>query len=182
MVVLLMSASASSLLAPFYPDMAEQKKGCSSLIVGMVLSSFSLSYIISSYLVGIYLGKIGRRFALYTGIIMQVCSMVGFGSLIWIPDRTLFIILSFSFRLLGGVAWGLICVSSYAMTSIKFSETIQSKIAFLEAANGAGLFVGPIFWRINLSIYKLLCTLLPIFSYFHMLSSILEEKANRGFR
>lgn len=104
MIVLLMSASASSLLAPFYPDMAKEKKGCSSLIVGMVLSSFSLSYIISSYLIGIQLSKIGRRFSIYTGIIMQVISMVGFGSLVWIPDRTLFIILSFAFRLLGGVA------------------------------------------------------------------------------
>lgn len=145
MIVLLMSASASSLLAPFYPDMAKEKKGCSSLIVGMVLSSFSLSYIISSYLIGIQLSKIGRRFSIYTGIIMQVISMVGFGSLVWIPDRTLFIILSFAFRLLGGVAWGFIWVSAYAMTSIKFPETIQSKIALLEAANGAGLFVGPIF-------------------------------------
>ena len=145
MIVILMTQSASSLLAPFYPDMAIDTKGCSSLIVGMVLSSFSLSNIIASYVIGINIGKMGRRFSLYTGIIMQSLSMIGFGSLMWIENRTLFIILSFSFRLIGGVAWGLIWVAAYAMTSIKFPDSIQSKIAFLEAANGAGQFVGPIF-------------------------------------
>ena len=149
MVVILMTQSASSLLAPFYPDMAKDTKGWSSLIVGMVLSSFSLSNIIASYLIGINIGKMGRRFSLYIGIIIQCISMVGFGSLLWIQDRTLFIILSFAFRLIGGVAWGLIWVAAYAMTSIKFPESIQSKIALLEAANGAGQFVGPIFGGIT---------------------------------
>jgi hypothetical protein len=30
--------------------------------------------------------------------------MIGFGALVWIPNKTLFIILSFTFRMLGGVA------------------------------------------------------------------------------
>lgn len=38
MVVNLMSQSAFSLLAPFYPDMAEKKKGLNSTIVGLVMA------------------------------------------------------------------------------------------------------------------------------------------------
>jgi len=104
MLVILMSSSTFSLLAPFYPDMAETKKGLSSGMVGLVLSSFSITYVIASYLVGRYLSKMGRRFSLYTGIIMQGVSMIGFGALIWISNKTFFIILSFTFRMLGGVA------------------------------------------------------------------------------
>lgn len=91
------------------------------------------------------LSKIGRRLVLFTGIILQGISMIGFGCIIWIPDKVLFIILSFAFRLLGGIACAFICVAAYAMVSIKYPDDVQSKISLLEAANGAGLFVGPIF-------------------------------------
>jgi len=30
------------------------------------------------------------------------------------------------------------------MTSIKYSENVQQKISLLEAANGCGLFIGPL--------------------------------------
>lgn len=108
MLVILMSSSTFSLLAPFYPDMAETKKGLSSGIVGLILSSFSITYVITSYIVGKFLSKMGRRFTLYSGIIMQSISMIGFGALIWIQQKTIFVILSFIFRMLGGVACGFI--------------------------------------------------------------------------
>jgi len=31
------------------------------------------------------------------------------------------------------------------MATVKYKENLQSKISLLEAANGAGLFIGPIF-------------------------------------
>lgn len=108
MLVTLMSSSTFSLLAPFYPEMAETKKGLTSGLVGIILSSYSLTYVTTSYLVGRFLGKMGRRFALYFGILIQSITMIGFGSLIWIPNKMLFIILSFTFRMLGGVACGFI--------------------------------------------------------------------------
>lgn len=104
MVVNLMSQSAFSLLAPFYPDMAVKQKGLNSTLVGLVMASFSLSFVVASLVVGIKISKLGRRRVLYTGIILQGISMIGFGSIVWVPDRLIFIILSFTFRLLGGVA------------------------------------------------------------------------------
>ena len=71
--------------------------------------------------------------------------MIGFGLIVWINNKELFIILSFAFRLLGGGACSFICVAGYAMVAIKYRENVQEKISLLEAANGAGLFVGPIF-------------------------------------
>jgi len=99
-----MSSSTFSLLAPFYPEMAETEKGLSSGIVGIILSSYSLTYVTTSYLVGKYLSRMGRRFTLYTGIIIQSVCMLGFGSLVWMPNKELFIILSFVFRMILGIA------------------------------------------------------------------------------
>lgn len=111
MLVTLMSSSVFSLLAPFYPEMAQTEKGLSSGIIGIILSSFSVTYVFTSYFVGNYIAKIGRRKTLYIGIILQGICMIGFGALIWIPNKMLFIILSFTFRMLGGVACGFTCVS-----------------------------------------------------------------------
>jgi MFS family permease len=66
-------------MAPFYPDMAKDNKGLSSTLVGMVMSSFSVSFVIVSFFVGMKISKLGRRLVLYTGIIGQGISMIGFG-------------------------------------------------------------------------------------------------------
>lgn len=108
MLVTLTSSSVFSLLAPFYPEMAETEKGLTSSVVGLVLSSFSITYVITSYLVGRFIAPLGRRKTLYLGITLQSIAMIGFGCLIWIPDRIMFIILSFAFRMLGGVACGFV--------------------------------------------------------------------------
>lgn len=104
MIVNLMSQSAFSLLAPFYPDMAQKQKGLSSTLVGLVMSSFSVSFVIFSFLVSLKISKIGRRFVLYCGIVLQGISMLGFGCIVWVSNKQLFLILSFAFRLLGGIA------------------------------------------------------------------------------
>lgn len=104
MIVNLMSQSTFSLLAPFYPAMAKDDKGVSSTVVGLVISSFSISFVLVSFLVGMYISKIGRRLVLFSGIVLQAISMVGFGCIIWVDNQVLFIILSFSLRLLGGTA------------------------------------------------------------------------------
>jgi MFS family permease len=70
--------------------------------------------------------------------------MIGFGSIAWINNKILFTILSFLFRMLGGIASGFIAVACYSMTSIKYPDQVQQKISLLEAANGAGLFIGPL--------------------------------------
>ena len=145
MFINLISQSSFSMLAPFYPSVAKNERGMSSSIVGVVMSLFSVSFVLTSFLIGTRLGRIGRRRSMYIGIIIQSASIVGFGCLIWVKDKTTFMLLSFALRLIGGVACAFICVTAYAMTSIRYPDNLQSKISLLEAANGAGMFVGPIF-------------------------------------
>ena len=162
MLVNLLWQAASSLLAPFYPDIAKQKIGLSSLIVGLIMASFSFSYILNSIYLGYKIGKIGRRTTLYLGLVLQAISMIGFGFLEWIENKYLFIGLSFFFRLLAGVASSFICVAAYAMATVKYKENLQSKIGLLEAANAAGLFTGPIFGGL---IYEYTFFSVPFFTF-----------------
>lgn len=145
MLTNLVCNSAYSMLAPFYPDIAQKERGMSSFLVGMVMSSASVSSMFTAFFIGQKLGQIGRRRSLYGGIYVTAACIVGFGALIWIKDRTTFIIASFVFRVIGGVSCAFVNVATYAMTSIKYSDNVQAKITLLEAANGAGLFIGPIF-------------------------------------
>lgn len=46
------------------------------------------------------------------------------------------------------------------MVSIKYADSVQSKISLLEAANGAGLFIGPIFGGL---IYEATSFVVPFF-------------------
>jgi len=48
------------------------------------------------------------------------------------------------------------------MTSIKYPDNVQSKISLLEAANGAGLFIGPIFGGV---IYQFTSFCVPFFLF-----------------
>jgi MFS family permease len=162
MLTTLMGSSVFSLLAPFYPDMAEEEKGLSSTLVGMIMASLSVTYVITAYLIGKNISAIGRRKTLYTGIIIQAVSMIGFGCLAWINNKILFIILSFALRMLGGVASGMINVACYAMTSVKYPEQIQQKIGLIEASNGAGLFCGPLLGGL---IYEFTWFFMPFFIF-----------------
>lgn len=71
MLINLISQSAFSMLAPFYPDIAKDERGMSSTIVGFVMSSISFASVVTSFIIGTRLGKIGRRFAMKFGIIVQ---------------------------------------------------------------------------------------------------------------
>ncbi|CAI2367076.1 unnamed protein product [Moneuplotes crassus] len=161
-IVNVMSQSSFSLMAPFYPSMAKDEKGVGSAVVGVLMASLSVSFVITSCIIGMVISKIGRRLVLYSGIFIGVGSMVGFGFMIWINNTVLFIILSFTLRLLTGVASAMICVAAYAMVSIKYPENVQSKIALLEAANGAGLFIGPIFGGL---VYQYTHFCVPFFAF-----------------
>jgi len=82
---------------------------------------------------------------MYTGILITSATMLGFGSLVWVEDKVWFITLALLLRFIGGIGQAFIAVSSYAMVSVKYKDCLQQKVGLLEAGNGAGFFVGPVF-------------------------------------
>lgn len=60
-------------------------------------------------------------------------------------------------------------MAAYAMTAIKYPDSVQAKISLLEAANGAGLFIGPIFGGL---IYQFTSFCVPFFLFTGLLLSL----------
>lgn len=137
--------SSFSLLTPFYPNVAKAK-GVPSSIIGLIIGSFSIAQIITSYIVGRTLEYVGRRRYLMIGIIGCSVTVTCFGCLDWIPEEqtTLFIVASICCRLMNGTFGMCINVSNYSMITLLYKENTIKKIGFLEAGTGLGLLIGPI--------------------------------------
>lgn len=73
--------------------------------------------------------------------------------------------------MIAGVGSSLIHVSVYAMAQIKWPDEVQQKIGILEAASGAGIFIGPVFGSIIFEAADMYC--LPFFLFSGMLLSML---------
>lgn len=80
--------------------------------------------------------------------------MAGFGCVNWINKEStiFFTIISITLRLIAGIGSSLIHVSVYAMAQIKWPDEVQQKIGILEAASGAGIFIGPVFGSVIFSL------------------------------
>lgn len=141
----LLFQASTCIFAPFFPSIAEGQRGVSSFFVGAAMSMNALSFVMASFTMGHVINKLGRRLSMYIGIVITATTMIGFGSLIWIEDNTLFIISALVLRFVGGIGQGFISVASYAMAAVRYRENLQEKVGLLEAGNGAGFLVGPIF-------------------------------------
>lgn len=104
----------------------------------------------------------GRRRYAFWGMIICIISMAAFGTVKWINNKTMFIITSVVFRLISGVGSSFIHVAVYAMAAIKWPNEVQDKIGILEAASGAGLFLGPVVGGI---VYQLTAYCVPFFGF-----------------
>lgn len=104
----------------------------------------------------------GRRRYAFWGMIVCIISMAAFGTVKWINDKTMFIITSVVFRLISGIGSSFIHVAVYAMAAIKWPNEVQDKIGILEAASGAGLFLGPVIGGI---VYQLTAYCVPFFAF-----------------
>lgn len=86
MILITISVNSSfSLLTPFYPNVAKSK-GVPSSIIGLIIGSFSIAQIITSYIVGRTLEAVGRRRYLMIGMVGCSFTVTCFGCLDWIPD------------------------------------------------------------------------------------------------
>ena len=90
--------------------------------MGLIFSLYSVAYVITAIVGGIYLARIGRRKMLLMGIIGCCISMLGFGILEWVEDVQVYVGLSFFFRFIGGVGSASLNVASYAMVALEYPE------------------------------------------------------------
>lgn len=79
---------------PFYPLEAE-KKGVPIVLLGFIIGTFALVFIISSIVTGKNLKRIGRANGLKFGMLFIVSQLIIMGSLEYVDNVPIFVAMSF---------------------------------------------------------------------------------------
>lgn len=139
-----LSNSAFSQMAPFYPIEAKMK-GVSVIWVGMIIGIMAMLQIVSSFIVGKFLHKIGgRNPIIMIGSLLIIFQTSMLGYIDYVQDTNTFIILSFAAQILGGLGAGANATASMAILSSYDHSEREMYIGWVEAANGVGLLFGPL--------------------------------------
>jgi MFS family permease len=121
----------------------------------------AVTFIISSFVTGIYLDKIGRSRGMVLGCLLVIVSIVGLGLLDFVDSKLWFVLLSFVWKFLCGVGAGINSTSSFAIISTHFKAERERYIGYMENASGLGLLLGP---TVGSILYKLGGYMTPFFT------------------
>ncbi|VVC34301.1 Major facilitator superfamily,Major facilitator superfamily domain [Cinara cedri] len=131
-----------SLQAPFYPEKAKEK-GCTATQYGFVFGSFELVAFITSPIFGSLIQKVGLKYLLVLGIVMNALSTIAFGYLTYVDDKWVFLSLSLFLRILESLGATGAMVAAFSLTAVSFPESVASTFSALEVCYGMGYIVGP---------------------------------------
>ena len=139
---LLLVFATFTLIAPFYPKIAEDK-GIPIWLIGCIFSLNPLANLITSLLLGKYMNAIGRKNIVIVTFIFSSLSMF-FLSPIEDCDMVQVIILSVISRILGGIGAGCLLTAITTIFISDYPDKIQVMIGRMEGAIGIGLISGPL--------------------------------------
>uniref|UniRef100_T1JJ27 Major facilitator superfamily (MFS) profile domain-containing protein n=1 Tax=Strigamia maritima TaxID=126957 RepID=T1JJ27_STRMM len=136
------SAICISLQAPFFPAEAERKH-VRSTVYGFVFGVYSLTVFVTAPLFGKYIDTIKPLFLLNSGTFLTSSCCILFGCLDQIKSGPTFITFAFIVRIVEAIGEAAVVTSSYAIVAKAFPGEICVAFAFLRAAFGIGLTIGP---------------------------------------
>lgn len=131
-----------SIVAPFFPVVAEQK-GLSSIEIGLVFSAFSMAGIFASFLVGALLVRVGAKFVILAGLFWSSGATICFGLLIYAPPDTFFY-LCFICRIMMGIGNSSAFTALFAVIFQEFSDRALTVIGISESLCSIGGILGPL--------------------------------------
>ncbi|XP_050541625.1 MFS-type transporter SLC18B1-like isoform X2 [Daktulosphaira vitifoliae] len=120
-----------------------EKKGCTATEYGFVFGSFELVAFITSPIFGGLIQRVGLKYLLVLGIVLNAISTIAFGYLTYIYDRNIFLILSLILRVLESLGATGAMVAAFSLTAVSFPESVASTFSALEVFYGMGYIVGP---------------------------------------
>ena len=135
-------AACQSILAPFYPRVAEGK-GVSPSQYGFVFGIHWLSMCIFSPFYGKYMNKIGPKFMFNASLFTTGATSVLFGYLDDAATTADFISLSFAVRIVGAILGAGFTTAKNSITASEFPDSVGTIFATMETCFGMGLFAGP---------------------------------------
>lgn len=139
---LLLVCCTSTLISPFYPEIAK-KKGLSLWMIGAIFSLNPFFKLMASLFLGKYMMRIGRKFVLLSSLLLTSVSMIILSPIEEVELTSLTILSIFS-KLLGGIGAGCVFTSITTIFVSDYPDQIQIMIGRMEAAVGVGLIVGPL--------------------------------------
>jgi MFS family permease len=124
-------------LLPFYA----KSLGAGGLVVGMLVSSFSVAQLISAPMWGRFSDAYGRRPALLVGLSASVIAYIIFAYALQLPHPMFFLFLS---RIVQGAGGGTVgVIQAYVADSTAPDERAKA-LGWLSAATNAGVAIGPV--------------------------------------
>ena len=136
-------AACSSILAPFYPKVAEEK-GVTASQYGFVFGIHRLIMFLFSPFCGKYLNKIGPKMMFNVGLFTTGATTVLFGFLDNAANTYDFISLSFAVRIVGAIFGAGFKIARNSITAAEFPSNVGTIFAIMETCFGMGQFAGPI--------------------------------------
>jgi len=124
-------------LLPFYA----KTLGAGGLVVGVLVSSFSVAQLISAPMWGRFSDAYGRRPALLVGLSASVIAYIIFAFALKLPHPMFFLFLS---RIVQGAGGGTVSVIQAYVADSTAPEERAKALGWLSAATNAGVAIGPL--------------------------------------
>ena len=153
LIINLISSIPYALISPLLPTLGKEKD-LSEGILGCIISLFPLAESIFSTIVPILSKKYSRIKLLSLANFFASIVTILYGTLIFIPNRSLLIIFVFILRIIHGICSAIISTLIYSLT-ISFAEKgkTQTSLGYLEIAfslgSSAGLLISSVFYKIG---------------------------------
>src|SRR5690348_8818410 len=128
-------------LLPFYAKAAGHLQS-GGLVVGILVSSFSVAQLITAPMWGRLSDAYGRRPALLVGLGASAIAYVIFGFALSLPHALFWLFLS---RLVQGAGGGTVSVIQAYVADATEPEDRAKALGWLSAATNAGVAIGPVF-------------------------------------
>src|SRR5689334_13034439 len=132
-------------LLPFYA----KTLGAGGLVVGVLVSSFSVAQLISAPMWGRFSDAYGRRPALLVGLSASVIAYIVFAFALYLPHPLFFLFLS---RIVQGAGGGTVSVIQAYVADATAPDERAKALGWLSAATNAGVAIGPAIGPVTLQL------------------------------
>lgn len=121
------------------------RTGATPTQYGLIFSIYQFMYLITSPLFAKSVASLSPSLFCSIGLLIEGFVNVLFGYLVYVPNGTPFIVLSFALRMIGGVASAVFLTASFTIVVKEFPERTAQTFSLTATLLGLGLILGPVF-------------------------------------